>query len=102
LTIGDVQIVRKAGPNSLDSAKVYVLGVLQATAKVELVDVTSTDATEVSVTNHKREIKITFEDGTSKTISELLGTSIETIRNLFLSLRKSYFATSIVDRIAWD
>lgn len=102
LTIGDVQIVRKAGPNSLDSAKVYVSGVLQATAKVELVDVTTDDGTDVSVTNHKREIKITFEDGTSQTISELLGTSVETIRNLFISLRQSYFATSIVDRIAWD
>lgn len=102
LTIGNVQIVRKAGPNNLDSAKVYVAGVLQATAKVEVVDVTSSDATDVSVTNHKRELKITFEDGTSKTISELLGTSVDTIRNLFISLRQSYFATSIVDRIAWD
>lgn len=102
LTIGDVQIVRKAGPNSLDSAKVYVAGVLQTTAKVEVVDVATTDATDVSVTNHKRELKITFDDGTSKTISELLGTSVETIRNLFISLRQSYFATSIVDRIAWD
>ncbi|MFZ4581531.1 MAG: hypothetical protein ACOYM7_02670 [Paludibacter sp.] len=102
LTIGDVQIVRKAGPNSLDSAKVYVAGVLQSTAKIELVDVTSIDATDLSVTNHKREIKITFDDGSSKTITELLGTSVETIRNLFISLRQSYFATSIVDRIAWD
>ena len=102
LTIGNVQIVRKAGPSSLDSAKVYVNGILQTAAKVDLVDISGTDATEISVTNHKREIKITFDDGSSKTISELLGTSVETIRNLFLSLRQSYFATSIIDRIAWD
>lgn len=102
LTIGNVQIIRKAGPNSLDSAKVYVGGVLQAAAKIEIVDVTTIEATDLSVTNHKREIKITFDDGSSKTISELLGTSVETIRNLFISLRQSYFATSIVDRIAWD
>jgi len=102
LTIGDVQIVRKVGKNSLDSAKVYVAGVLQTTAKVEVVDIATVDGTDVCVTAHKRELKITFDDGTSKTISELLGTSVETIRNLFISLRQSYFATGIVDRIAWD
>ena len=102
LTIGNVQIIRKAGPNSLDSAKVYVAGVLQTASKVELVDITTADGTDVSVTAKIREIKITFDDGTSKTISELLGTSVETIRNLFISLRQSYFATSIIDRIAWD
>lgn len=100
LTIGNVSIVRKAGPNSLDSAKVYVGGVLQASAKVELVDLSSSDNTDVSIVSKKREIKITFDDGTSKTVSELLGTSITTIRELFATLRQSYYATSIVDRIA--
>ncbi len=102
MTIGDVKIVRQRGLNSLDSAKVYVGGVLQTTAKVEVVDIATVDGTDVSVTAKKRELKITFDDGTSKTISELLGTSVETIRNLFISLRQSYFATAIVDRIAWD
>ncbi|OIP83177.1 MAG: hypothetical protein AUK44_05960 [Porphyromonadaceae bacterium CG2_30_38_12] len=102
MTIGDVKIVRQLGPTSLDSAKVYLTGVLQTTAKVEVVDIATADGTDVSVTAHKRELKITFDDGTSKTISELLGTSVETIRNLFISLRQSYFATGIVDRIAWD
>jgi len=102
LTMGDVQIVRQPGINGLDSAKVYVAGVLQTTAKVEVVDIATADGTDVSVTAKKRELKITFDDGTSKTISELLGTSVETIRNLFISLRQSYFATGIVDRIAWD
>ena len=102
MTIGDVKIIRQMGPNSLDSAKVYLGGVLQTTAKVEVVDMATVDGTDVSVTAHKRELKITFDDGTSKTISELLGTSVETIRNLFISLRQSYFATGIVDRIARD
>jgi len=102
LTIGDVKIVRQPGINGLDSAKVYLAGVLQTTAKVEIVDIATVDGTDVSVTAKKRELKITFDDGTSKTISELLGTSVETIRNLFISLRQSYFATGIVDRIAWD
>jgi hypothetical protein len=54
------------------------------------------------VINQKRELKITFDDGTSSTISELLGTSVTTIRTLFASLRLSSFAVSIVDWIAWD
>ncbi len=104
LTIGDVQIVRNSGPNSLDSAKVYVAGVLQTNAKVEIIDVTTTasDTTETCLTNHRRDIQITFDDGTVTTVSELLGSTIDNIRTLFVSLRQVYFATSVVDRIAWD
>jgi len=104
LTIGDVQIVRTKGhgDNSLDSAKVYVAGVLQLKSKVEFVTDSTTDETESSVINHKRDLKITFDDGTSSTISELLGTSVDTIRTLFASLRQASFATSVIDWIAWD
>ena len=102
LTIGDVQITRKPGMNSLDSAKVYVAGVLQSKSKVEMVD-QQTDSVETSITNHKRELKITFDDGTSATVTQLLGNAtLENIRTLFVSLRQTYFATSIVDKIAWD
>ncbi len=109
LTIGDVQIVRTQGHgvNSLDSAKVYVAGVLQLNAKVEIVDITdstltSTEDLDNCIMNHKRELKITFDDGTSSTISQLLGTSVETIRSLFASLRQASFSTAIIDWIAWD
>jgi hypothetical protein len=105
LTIGDVQIIRTQGKNSLDSAKVYVAGVLQTKSKVEIVNVstgTVDDSTNVCVANHNREIKITFDDGTSSTISQLLGTSVDTIRTLFISLRQTYFATNVVNWIAWD
>ena len=102
LTIGDVQITRKPGMNSLDSAKVYVAGVLQSKSKVEMVD-QQTDSVETSITNHKRELKITFDDGTSATVTQLLGNAtLENIRTLFVSLRQTYFATSIVDKIAGD
>jgi hypothetical protein len=104
LTIGNVEIVRENVPHDgLDSVKVYVGGVLQLNSKVEIVDIDSTtDETDNSVINHKRELKITFDDGTSATISELLGSSVTTIRNLFASLRLASFATNIVDWIAWD
>jgi len=106
LTIGNVQIVRTPGPTSLDSAKVYVGGVLQLHSKVQFIDVistsTATDSTETSIVNHKRELQITFDDGTSTTIKQLLGSTIDNIRALFVSLRQTNFATDVVDWIAWD
>ena len=106
LTIGNVEIVREMNHEKLDSAKVYVNGTLQTKAKVEIVDIstgaTTDDATDNSVINKNRELKITFDDGTSSTISDLLGTSVTTIRSLFASLRQSSFAVGIVDWIAWD
>lgn len=105
LSIGNVTIVRKQGPNALDSAKVYVAGVLQSNSKVEIIDIGTDTITVVdkSIVKQKRDLKITFDDGTSTTLTELLGTSsLDTIRNLFTSLRQASFATSIVDVIAWD
>jgi len=102
LTIGNVMIERTSpGYSSLDSAKVYVGGVLQLNAKVELVDKT-TDTTDNCVTNQKRELKITFDDGTTSTFTELAGNVITDINALFTSMRQVYFATAIVDWIAWD
>jgi hypothetical protein len=110
LTIGNVEIVRALNHEALDSAKIYVGGVLQTNAKVEIVDINTSvsnydsgdDETDNSVINKSRELKITFDDGTSATISDLLGTSVTTIRTLFASLRQSSFAVGIVDWIAWD
>lgn len=105
LTIGNVEIVRTPGPNSLDSAKVYLAGVLQTNAKVAIVDEstnsTSADSTETTITNHKREIQITFDDGTVTTISQLLSdNTLSNIRQLFATIRQSYFATDVVDALA--
>jgi len=79
---------------------------LQLHSIVKFIDVTSTslnpDSTETSITNHKRELQITFDDGTSTTIKQLLGNTIDNIRTLFVSLRQTYFATGVVDWIAWD
>ncbi|HLP05217.1 MAG TPA: hypothetical protein VK152_07295 [Paludibacter sp.] len=106
LVIGDVKIVREHkghGQSGLDSAKVYVNDVLQANAKVALVDAAATDGTDNSIVSKKRELQITFDDGTTATISQLLGdTSLATIRSLFATLRQAGFATGIVDWIAWD
>jgi hypothetical protein len=97
------------GHGSLDSAKVYVGGVLQLKSKVEIIDKTTAtnttndvDDTDKGVTNKKRELKITFDDGTSATYTELAGAAVDNISTLFASMRQVYFATGIIDWIAWD
>jgi hypothetical protein len=96
LTIGNVQIIRKSGT---DGVQISVNGVVQPGAVVSIVD--DEDDDEASVCK-KREIQITFEDGTVTTISALIGNSVENIRTLYSSLHKVYFAASIVDWIAYD
>jgi hypothetical protein len=103
LKIGNVLIERTLGLGhaSLDSAKVYVGGVLQLKSKVEIVDIVP-DVTDQTVTRNKRELKITFDDGTSATFSELAGVAVTDITSLFASMRQVNFATNIIDWIAWD
>jgi hypothetical protein len=96
LTVGNVQIVRKSGNKDV---AVYVGGVLQTSATVKIVDQAS-DA-EASVCK-KRDIQITFDDGTTTTISALIGKSIDNIKTLFDSLHSVYFAAYVVDWIAYD
>lgn len=99
LTLGNVKIVRKMGLNSFENAKVYLDGVLQTNAKVEIVVINPADD-EQTIVKQKREIKITFDDGTSTTIKELTSNTIDKIGEIFRSVRQAYFATDIVDRIA--
>ncbi len=99
LTLGNVKIVRTMGLNSFETAKVYLDGVLQANAKVEIVVINPADDDQ-TVVKQKRMVKITFDDGTSKTIKELTNNSIDKIGEIFRSVRQAYFATDIIDRIA--
>lgn len=101
LSIGNVQIVRNQGKNSLDSARVYLDGVLQNNAKVEIV-INNPDSTDQTIVNKKRDLKITYEDGTSTLISELTNATIDNIGLIFKSVRQATFATEIIDRIAWN
>jgi hypothetical protein len=100
LTIGNVQITRKKG---IHTAEVSVNGVLQPNATVTIIDneEDGEDDHEASVCN-KRDILITFEDGTTSTVSALIGQSITDIKTLFDSLHQVYFAAYVVDWIAYD
>jgi hypothetical protein len=96
LSIGDVKIVRKY---STKTVEVWLNGVLQPNAKVEIIDKVA-DA-EASVCKH-RDVQITFEDGTVTTVSALIGKSVDNIKTLFDSLHDVYFAAYVVDWIAYD
>ena len=78
---------------------IAVDGVVQTGAVVEIVDKESDS--EASVCK-KREVQITFEDGTVTTIGKLIGNSVENIKTLYTSLHEVYFAAYIVDWIAYD
>jgi hypothetical protein len=108
LTIGNVQIIRKPASHSVQIA---VNGIVQPNAVVTVIDTDEQEGNnndgdhegnqEASCTD-KRDIQITFEDGTTATISELIGNSVSDIRTIFKSLHQVYFAATIVDWIAYD
>jgi hypothetical protein len=96
LTIGNVQITRKSGTKAVGIA---VDGVAQPNASVSIVD--KAPDSEASVCK-KRDVQITFDDGTTTTVSALIGNSIDNIKTLFDSLHSVYFAAYVVDWIAYD
>jgi hypothetical protein len=96
LTIGNVQIIRKRESKSVQIA---VNGVVQPNAAVEIID---KEADQEASVCKKREVRITFEDGTTTTISSLIGASVDNIRTLYKSLHQVYFAAYVVDWIAYD
>jgi hypothetical protein len=97
LTIGNVKIVRKSG----SAVQIYVDGTLQPKATVTVVDNETEEDAEHSICK-KRDVLITFEDGTTSTISALIGKSIDNITTLFTSLHNVYFAAYVVDWIGYD
>ncbi len=97
LTIGNVKIVRK----SKSAVEIFVNGIVQPKATVKVLDDQEKEYEEHSICK-KRDLQITFEDGTVSTVSELIGKSITDITTLFTSLHDVYFAAYIVDWISYD
>jgi hypothetical protein len=93
LTIGNVEIKRGFG---IDSIQVYQNGVLQKTAGAKITD--SSDSTGTIF--NKRDILLTFDDGTTEKLSTLINPAITQLKTLFTSLHDMYFAENIVDYIA--
>jgi hypothetical protein len=100
LVIGDVKLVKKADR----TYAVYVKNVLQPKAVVSFIDKDDDDDyddDEHSICD-KRDIQITFEDGTTSTLSTLIGQTITDISTLFKSLHQVYYAASVADWIGYD
>jgi hypothetical protein len=93
LTLGNVEIRRGAG---LDSIQVYLDGVLQKHAGAKIVDSTGTDGSFC----HKRDILLTFDDGTTEKLSTLLDPARQALKTLVDALHSMNFAKNIVDYIA--
>lgn len=93
LTIGNVDIKKMTG---VDSIQVYLNGVLQKKAAAYITDTSDTTGTIF----HKRDILLTFDDGTTAKLSEMIDPALTALRNLVDSLRSMNFAKNIVDYIA--
>jgi hypothetical protein len=93
LTIGNVEIRRGT---AMDSIQVSLDGVLQKEAGAKITDETGSDGSFC----HRRDILLTFDDGTTMNLSELLAPSREILRTLYDSLHGMKLAKHIVDYIA--
>jgi hypothetical protein len=93
LTIGNIEIKRGFG---IDSIQVFMNGVLQKTAGAKITD--SSDSTGTIC--GKRDILLTFDDGTTTKLSTLIGPPLTELKSLFSSLHDMYFAENVVDYIA--
>lgn len=93
LTVGDVKIVRGS---SVDSIQVFLDGVLQKSAGAVITDDDDSDGSVC----HRRDILLTFDDGTTEKLSDLIGPSLEILRTLVDPMREMYFARRIVDHLA--
>jgi hypothetical protein len=95
LTIGNVEVKKAAG---IDSIQVFVGGVLQGHAAQIVTDQSDTTASVC----HKRDVILTYDDGTTAKLSELMAPIKEQLKTLRESLRSMYFSKHIVDYIAYS
>ena len=93
LIIGDVEIKKSTG---IDSIQVFLNGVLQQNAAKIITD----DSDTAGSVCHKRDILLTFDDGTTSKLSDLIDPVREQLKTLRESLHSMYFAKHIVDYIA--
>jgi galactitol-specific phosphotransferase system IIB component len=93
LTIGAVELKKSSG---IDSIQVFVGGVLQQNAA----KIISNDSDTTGSICQKRDILLTFDDGTTAKLSDLIDPVREQLKTLRESLQNMYFAKHIVDYIA--
>jgi len=95
LSIGNVDIKRTTG---IDSIQIFLNGVLQKKAGATIID----NEDYNSSICHKRDILLSFDDGTTANLSDLISPAMETLKSLSKSLGEMYFSKQIVDYIAFS
>ena len=95
LSIGNVDIKRST---SIDSIQVYLDGVLQKEAGVKIMD----DGDYNSSVCYKRDIMLTFDDGSTAKLSDLISPSMETLKSVTKAMEEMYFSKHIIDYIAFS
>jgi hypothetical protein len=96
LTIGNVELKRSTG---VDSIQVFLNGVLQNKAGARISDSTANSNGTII---HGRDIQLIFNDGTTTTLAALLKPSYTVMSGLVNSLQNMYFATNVIDYIAFS
>jgi hypothetical protein len=96
LSIGNVDIVRGT---EIDSIQVYLDGILQKTAGAKISDDNQDYNSSICF---RRDILLTFDDGTTAKLSELLSPARETLKSLSKAIEEMYFSKHIVDYIAFS
>lgn len=95
LSIGDVDIKKASG---IDSIQVFQKGTLQKKAGAKIVDQSDYNVSLF----HRRDILLSFDDGTQAKLSDLISPAMETLKNLSVSLDEMYISKHIVDYIAFN
>jgi hypothetical protein len=93
LKIGSVEIKRGFG---IDSIQVFLNGTLQKKAGAKITD----GAESTGTICNKRDILLTFDDGTTAKLSSLIGPALTQLKTLVSSLHDMYFAENVIDYIA--
>lgn len=93
LGIGNVSIKKAKG---VDSIQVYLNGILQKKAAAKTVDYGDYNS---SICN-KRDIVLTFDDGTTRKLSDLISPALTTLRSLSQGLSEMYLSKHVIDYIA--
>lgn len=97
LAIGNVEIRKTTG---IDSIQVYLNGILQKNAAAVIVD--STDTSERTICHHHMDIQLTFDDGSTVKLSELLNPVLDQLGDIVDSLRSMKFAKRVIDYVAFN
>ncbi|MCZ4693263.1 hypothetical protein DWB61_06595 [Ancylomarina euxinus] len=98
LELGNIKIIWNS---ESESYVVYRNGELQEGAKIQVTHKYESDEAHVAFCRKGRDIKITFEDGTSIQLSELLtANTLELMNKIFSSMHDMKFVKHIVDKVA--